>query len=196
MDKPASTRGSNGVLLLSNLIHPMNPVFQKFNARDEIHLINNLASSVDLFGLQRQEVTWKPHPAFEDVSQEIKNQVIDTIKEAGFNFWDNAWDISNASNFKYVFSTPSTIALDLLKLGMLTVIIDDHTMAPDNVLNSFPVSTTNPSVLLVAMNSLKDNEKYENLFSKTWQKIGVARPISLACIQEFQLTNDLPENDN
>lgn len=172
LEPPAYCAGSDGWLVYSNLIHPMNRSFQRSGARDELALLERVASLADRFGLQRGEITWNFHPEFRHVDAAIQAQVLQAVTRLGIQVWDMARPMRDARGFRVVMTTPSTIATDMLRLGILPVIVECSAPAEHVALSQFPLRADDDRSLADAIGRYDRPEEIVALYRQAWLAVG------------------------
>lgn len=173
-------RGSAGLLLLSNLAHPMNPGFQRFGLRDEIALLNAVGEAARMLGPRAHPLRWKPHPAIDALPIEAQDELRTTAKALGFVELGVDADIEQvATSCLWVVSSPSTVALDLLQAGVLSVLLDPQGSLLDTAIRCLPVAPADGAELKKTLLSLIENKEYSKQFIASWKLIGPARPLDL-----------------
>lgn len=169
---PAYVQGARGLLFLSNHLHPMNPWFQLFGAADEERSLRQVAEAADSLGVARSEVVWKPHPVFFQFDPGVREPILRLVGQLGFSQWPSNAAIDHAATFSRVISTRSTIALDVLRLGVLPIILGPALQAEDEAISSFPLHAADAAEIVEAMLALEDRSSAEELFAACWSAIG------------------------
>jgi len=172
-------RGEEGVLLLTNLVHPINASFRVKGPVDEIQLLNCVAAVADRLGETAQPRLWKPHPAIERVSPCSAAKVRHVASELGFSELDDLEAKTAANRCRYVVCTPSTVALDLLVSGILCVVADPQGTITDTALSSLPVTTAIPDEMAHLLLHLDNDDEYELAWQSAFLTVGPARELDL-----------------
>jgi hypothetical protein len=171
--RPAPIAGGQGWLLLSNLAHPMNPSFQAHGVRAEIDLLRAVAEAASEAGAA---VTWKPHPVLYDLAPAVRDPVMHEARRLGLVEWDRAdRSLAGAARFATVISTPSTAALDVLRLGGLPIIFGLGDTDPAAAVAKFPIHATDARGLVEAASRLSDPAARSAAFESAWRAIGPGR---------------------
>lgn len=171
--RPALISGGEGWLLLSNLAHPMNPTFQAHGVRDEIALLRTVAEAAGEAGAA---VTWKPHPVLYDLAPQVRDPVMLEARRLGLVEWDRAdRSLAGAARFATIISTPSTAALDVLRLGGLPIIFGLGDTDPAAALARFPIQVTDARGLVDAVIRLSDPTARSAAFDAAWRAVGPGR---------------------
>lgn len=169
---PTYVQGERGLLFLSNHLHPMNPWFQLSGAADEEWSLRQVAEAADRLGVARSEVVWKPHPVFFQFDASVRDPVLRLVGQLGFSQWPSDAAIDHAATFNRVISTRSTIALDVLRLGVLPIILEPASLPEGEAISSFPLHATDAAGIVEVMSVLEDGSSAERLFSICWSAIG------------------------
>ncbi len=132
-------RGDTGLLLLTNLAHQMNPEFRRNGMADEIALIRCAGEAARRLGQAALPLLWKPHPVIDSLAD--AESVRQAARDAGFReLAGDAALAEAAAAVRWVVSSPSTIALDLLQLGILPLMLDPQGTLTDTAISSLPRS--------------------------------------------------------
>ena len=172
--KPDAIAGGRGLLLLSNYIHPLNPWFRVFGIEDELRLLSIVASAADTLGIARSGIVWKPHPLFDIFPASVTRPVMDRVSELAFSRWHEGAALKEAASFRYTVSTVSTVALDLLRLGIVPIIVDVQQTKGDDALSCFPLQCSDAPGLTRAATMFEDQGGSPGLLPSVWTRIGPA----------------------
>lgn len=175
----AARRGENGLLLLTNLVHPMNADFRATGPADEIRLLECAATVAERIGALAQPRLWKPHPAIAGVPESSANKVRQAAERLGFREIGNDGASDLASTSRFVICSPSTVALDLLNSGILAVVADPQGTITDSALSKLPVVRSTPEDMAQALWTLDDAGGYERTLAEAYAEIGPARELDL-----------------
>lgn len=170
---PGPARGGRGMLFLSNHLHPMNPWFRAFGAEDELRALGQVAAAADLLGVPRGEVVWKPHPVFASLPAAVRESVLARVDALGLRSWPDGAPLSEAARFRIVLSTRSTAALDVLRLGILPVILENREVTHADALSNFPLQARDAGMLGSAIAAL-DRAGMPALMADCWRRVGPA----------------------
>ena len=173
-DCPAHVRGVSGLLFLSNHLHPMNPWFRAFGAASDLRALSIIAETADELGVARSEVVWKPHPVFSTLPAGDQETVLEQIQRWGFTQWCEGSPLGECVRFQYVVCTRSTVALDVLKLGVLPIILDTTQEDMHDVMSNFPYQTDTAAGLICAARMLMADANAGQAFALLWEKVGPA----------------------
>jgi hypothetical protein len=172
--KADAIAGGSGLLLLSNYIHPMNPWFRLFGIEDELRLLSIVASAADTLGIARSAIVWKPHPLFDTFPARVTRPVTDRVTELAFSRWREGAALNEAARFRYAVSTVSTVALDLLRIGIVPIILDVQQAMGDDALSCFPLQCSDAAGLTRAARMFEDQGGSRGLLPSVWTRIGPA----------------------
>lgn len=178
--EPRPRRGKTGLLLLSNLAHPMNAGFRETGIKDEMNLLNLVADVARSLGPIATPLLWKPHPVITKLPIETQTELRSTAKALGFVELgaDSKIELVAAS-CHWVVSSPSTVTLDLLQAGVLCVILDPQGTLLDTAIQFLPIADTEGPELEKVLLSLSRFEEYSQKFGGAWNSIEPARPLDL-----------------
>lgn len=173
-------RGGNGVLLCTNLAHPMNAKFRITGTADEEHVLREVAKCASLLGAQAFPLLWKPHPAILTLPTELQGKLSYTAQCLGFQQVPQGTCLQAvAAQSRWVVSTPSTVAIDLLQSGILTVIIDPQGTSLDSAIGAQTPVNCNDQDLAASLTELSCPECHAEAFKAAWEAIGPARALDL-----------------
>jgi hypothetical protein len=175
-----ATRGETGLVLLSNLAHPMNAGFQRFGLRDEEFLLSAVGETARLLGVSAQPLLWKPHPAIEVLPPATRLALRDIAGKQGFEELSPDTNIESvASACRWVVTTPSTVAIELLQVGYLSLVIDPQGSVLDTALAGLPTAACDPRHIVALCRDLELQESYSQAWANAVQAIGPARSLDL-----------------
>lgn len=183
--RPEYVRGSAGILFLSNHLHPMNMWFRAFGPADELKALSIIAAAADQLGISRSQVVWKPHPIFATLDEPLRHRVAEAVKSFGFACWQDGVPLEKAADFRHVVCTRSTVALDMLQLGMVPIILDTQLNNAQDAVSIFPYQASDPASLVKAAHLSMRNSENDKIFDDLWAQIGVATAVSLSLVNKF-----------
>ncbi|MFN3845082.1 MAG: hypothetical protein ACK4RZ_04540 [Paracoccaceae bacterium] len=173
------TRGARGLLLLTNLAHPMNPRFKRAGISDELAVLTVAAEVARRLGPEAEPMLWKPHPVIASLPDDQAAALRRCAADLGWRELHADTAAYSELAAKWVVATPSTVALDLLQDGILSVIVDFNGTLLDTALSEMPVSECTTEDLLRVLQSLDDPAVYSTIYARTWAAIGPAAPLDL-----------------
>ena len=183
---PACRHGALGWLLLTNLAHPMNRGYQRAGIRDELRLLGEVGRAADESRAQKKVLAWKPHPVFFSLPADQRGALLEAAHSYGFTIFGQDWTLERAREFEVVLCTASTIAVDMLRLGVLPIIFDVQPIATDSAIARLPLRAEQSAVLGQLIDELaRDQSAYERYFSLAWKSIGPARAYDMRLILEL-----------
>lgn len=182
LDPPSCSRGPHGWLVLSNLIHPMNRGYRAFGVRDELRLLDEVAKAADAMAVPRNTIVWKPHPVFDSMPASVQTSVMTAIQRLRFQTWNPEWELEIARQFNNVLCTVSTVAIDLLKLGVLPVLVDIQPIDPQATVAQLPLRVNESTAIRDALLAIMDDSDYVRHFDWAWHRIAPARSTEWASI--------------
>lgn len=116
--------GEAGLLLFTNLAHPMRAGYRERGIADEIAVLEAVSRGAQLHGQGTTPMRWKPHPTIDGLPKAEQQRLRSTARELGFDEitdWQ-AVDLA-ARAARWVLTTPSSMAVELLGLGRLPIVI-------------------------------------------------------------------------
>lgn len=178
---PALQRGEHGLLLLTNLAHPMNPGYRAGGIADELQVLQDTAALAAELGQQAVPLCWKPHPAIRLLPAEEQRQLRTRARALGFSeVTDQEASSTIARSARWVFTTPSTVAMDLLSVGCLPIVLDWQGTATEGALGQMPCRVSRVEDLRSTISSLLTFEAYSAAYHDAWQQIEPAHAPSAA----------------
>jgi hypothetical protein len=173
-------RGQNGVFLLSNLAHPMNPDFRRDGPTHELAVLAAVSGAASKLGSAALPLLWKPHPVISNLPAQQAKALRAQAAAMGFRELPSGASAAEvAGNSLWVVATPSTVALDLLQTGVLSVMIDPRGTLLDSALAILPRSACSVEELAHVLASLRDPSAYATHANAAFNEIGPARPLEL-----------------
>lgn len=174
--RPAFRQGSKGWLVATNFTHPGYTFYPMHGPGHELRLLEMVAQAADRAGVSRGDVVWKPHPVFYQVEPEVRARVIAAIEGYGFQLWPvDDRDFDRAADFETIITTPSGVAVDMLKVGRLPIMVAFHSIDPDHLLSCFPLREGDVDGLLAAVGAARDPVRAQALFDQAWTAIEPGR---------------------
>lgn len=179
-----------GWLVLTNFTHYGYTFFKSAGPEHEERLIDVIAQAADRNGLPRAMVTWKPHPIFFQSDPATRARISARIADAGFILWPpEDRDLARAAQFESVIATPSGVAVDLLRLGLLPVMAAFHETDPGQVFSAFPLIAGDAEAILASLEIARDAARAKPLFDETWDIVGPGRTPSIVEIAAAALSD-------
>jgi hypothetical protein len=168
-------REGEGWLLLSNRAHPMDPDYQARGLRAEINLLRGVARAADMAGQPRVGVTWKPHPVLYSLPAIVQTSALAEARRLGFTLWDpDNRDLAGARAFAFIITSPSTAAIDMLRLGKLPVIFGPPG-DPACAVAQIPTRTKDAPALAALAAELTDPARWRARYDAAWKAVGPGR---------------------
>ncbi len=174
--KPAFRTGEAGWVVATNFTHPGYTFYPSVGPAHELELMAIVAEAAHRSGVSPDLVVWKPHPVFYLVEPETRRLVTDALAAHGFRLWpEEDRDFSRCAMFETIITTPSGVALDVLKLGRLPVMAAFHPIDPDHMLSCFPLRAGTVEGLLEQLAVARDHAQAAERFEATWRAIEPGR---------------------
>jgi hypothetical protein len=175
-----SRRGDRGLLVLSNLAHPMNRQFQLFGLRDEMLLLKTASEAALKLGPIAQPLRWKPHPVIAGLKAYIRENLRKFARRHGFEEVAGDMPLDQvAGSSRWVVSSPSTVAIDLLQAGILSIVLDPQDTVLDTALAGLPTAACEEQALTALCSELDSMESYRRVYAEAIKSIGPARKLDL-----------------
>lgn len=161
-------RGAGGILLLTNLAHPMNPDFVAQGLEGEFNLLHEVAGAVRLLGDKAGVMLWKPHPVIAQLPIAVAAELRREAAALGYQELPHGPPIiSAAASVRWVLTSPSTVCVDLLSEGVLSLVIDPKGSLLDYSPALFPSAALSAKSIAAALNELDDASIYDSCLLKT-----------------------------
>jgi hypothetical protein len=176
LDPPVCSRGPQGWLMMTNYLHPMNRAYRAFGVRDELRVLEAVAKTADAMAVSRAAVVWKPHPVFAGLPAPVRTSVLEVVNRLGFQIWDPIWEYETVRRFHVVFCTASTVAIDLLKLGILPVLLDLQPLDQQTAIAQLPLRADDWKAICKVLRDIVDQKDYVQHFDSAWHRIAPAHP--------------------
>jgi hypothetical protein len=177
--QPEPAPAGDGWLLLSNLAHPMNPDFRRNGTAAEEALLEAVSRAARLRGQTR--LVWKPHPVLRTLPQDTQDRLNARARALGFAVWPHPdGELAHAANFALVVASPSTVALDMLRLGVVAVIHGAAAIDPMSALARLPFHTATAEDLAIAAGALCAPAARAEAFAAAWSAVEPGRQPTLA----------------
>jgi len=183
--RPAVRRGRSGIFLLTNLAHPMNPRFAAHGIEDEVQLLRHVAAAASALGDRARPLLWKPHPVIAALPPEMAARLREEARSLGFE--ETVTGRSNAevaAGVRWVITSPSTVSVDLLAEGILSIVLDPQHSLFDSTMTLFPGAVQPLDALAVLLQELDNDAEYAGAFEHTWHRVLPARAIDFASLLE------------
>jgi hypothetical protein len=149
--------------------------------KDEISLLRCVGqASRSLVGICGP-LYWKPHPVISELPEKIQSELRGVAKQEGFSELSsdaNIFDV--AGNCKWVFSSPSTVAIDLLQMGILSLILDPQNTVLDTALSKLPQCEASAGKVLHFLDDISYRKNYSEMFDESYSEIHPAAPLKIS----------------
>ncbi len=176
-DAPTPATGGDGWLVLSNLVHPMNADYRRHGIAGEVALLEAVSAAA-----ADGRKVWKPHPILDSLDASVRQAIESRAAALGFSRWREGNDLSLARGFAVVVSTPSTVALDVLKLGVFPVLYPTGPIDPDSAIARLPLRANSAEQFTLAADLLAKPAETVRAFHIAWADIGPGREPTVADI--------------
>jgi hypothetical protein len=125
-------------------------------------------------------MSWRPHPVIDQLPPSDSRLVRDEARKLGFEeVAQHSSAVEIAAGARWVFCSPSTVAVDLLASGVLPVMLDRQHSIADSSMNRFPGADADSAGLAQLLSRLADDSAYEDAFLATWRDVAPAGRLDL-----------------
>ena len=178
---PEPRRGDHEILVMTNLAHPMNAEFRRNGIVDEVNFLECVSKAANLLSIQNAPLVWKPHPVTYSLDPALLQDLQSAAKSLGFRELPKDTSLAEASqNARWVISTPSTVAIELLQIGTLAVVLDPQRTVGSSALSAMPgLASLQPEGLATLMAAMDDPETYSIMVKSVYSAIEPAGPLDL-----------------
>jgi hypothetical protein len=171
-EMPSARPGGSGWVICSNLLHPMNPALASEGAAPELRLLDLVAAAARLAAHPPARIVWKPHPTFRTLAPAIRDAALARVAELGFEVWDEAEGLPALADYRTVLTTPSTVALDAMRLGKLPIVVSTDGDVPETVIGAFPRGGQDAASLAREIARLESAPTFLGEFQRVWRGVG------------------------
>jgi hypothetical protein len=175
---PAPVSGGSGLLLLTNYAHPMNLECRVSGTSAEEAVLRAVSAAAAQLGVAEGGLHWRPHPALAALDRTDQDALRWVAGRAGFRELPSSVDwLEHARNARWVVTTASTVAIQLLEAGVVSVVLIPHWLDPDCALARQPLALRDMALLpqVLAGMGQAATDRGEAL-AAAWQAIGPGRP--------------------
>ena len=170
--QPERRNGPDGLVLFTNLAHPMNLGYQTRGIEDELSAIKIVANSARSVYEVNLALYWRPHPVIETLPSEQVQRLLQSANELGFEVLDRQQGLDSiCKTVRWFVSTPSTVAIDLMTRGVQPVLLDIQ--GADRSAATMQLSTiaSNQRELADLLTQMKSDQFVGHNFEKSWKAI-------------------------
>ncbi len=168
---PAPLLGDERWLVMTAYSHPMNLAYASSDIAPDQAVLEAVAEAARLSGQKPSNVFWRPHPAIGRIDAEDRTALQAAAADLGFTAWPEDLPYKEAARFGVVMTTPSTAAIDMLRLGKLPVIVVTAPLQADTVYDSFPLVVRTRRELGAVLSRFEAAAKIQAEFRATWDTI-------------------------
>jgi hypothetical protein len=180
------SRGAEGILLLTNLAHPMNPDYAAHGLEAEMNLLRVVASAARLIGAKASSLLWKPHPVISDLPAPIAADLRREAAALGYEELPHCLPIiSSATTVHWVLTCPSTVSVDLLAEGVLSLVVAPQGSLQDSSPALFPSAAPSAESIAAALDELDDEFVYASRLRKTMDALAPAGKLDIYSIERY-----------
>jgi len=165
-------------LLLTNLLHPLAPDFQRFGTRSELLLLDQVAAACRLLDLPAAAVSWKPHPTFSLLPQAVRAAMAAAVRGHGFRQWEEGRPFQDCRDAAVILSTVSTSYLDVLRLGRVAMLYSALPWDRTQFAASLPphLLAADAAALAALYRRLSSPELHARDFDEAWNALSPGEP--------------------
>jgi len=168
---PDLTPGDERWLVMTAYSHPMNPAYASRGIGPDLAVLEAAGEAARRSGQAPSNVVWRPHPAIGRIDAEDRAALHLAAADLGFTAWPESLPYDQVAQFGVVMTTPSTAALDLLKLGRLPVIVVTAPLQADTVYNCFPFVVRTSRDLCAVLGRFDDSIDIQRQFRVAWETV-------------------------
>ncbi len=176
---PETSLGDERWLVMTAYSHPMNPAYANNGIAPDLAILRAVEEAARSSGQQPGNITWKPHPAISLIDSEDRAVLQAAVTDLGFKPWPEDLAYDEVARFGVVMTTPSTAAIDLLKLGRLPVIVATAPLQADTVYDSFPFVARSRRQVTEILGRLDAATEIQAQFRMAWDTIRPAGPLTV-----------------
>lgn len=174
---PTLQPSGSGVLLMSNLAHPMNKRFQQHQLADEKVLLEFVARCARAFNPNCQ-LRWHPHPVYRSLTKDHQEELDLLARRLGYmGLEHDETFIDAARRAQFVFSSRSTVLIELLAVGVVPILVDLQFSAP-SVLDVYPCTINSENTANQVLTKMFVDSERSLFLKHAWQEIGPAAKLS------------------
>lgn len=174
---PRSSMGNTGLMLLTNYAHPMNLDYRVSGVCTERDVLRAVSAAVRSLRPEMTPLVWKPHPAFTNLPPVEQSDLLSSAHQLGFRPFPSGVDwLDAARNARWVVTTASTAALQLLEAGIVPVVLLPRWIDKDCALSRYPLAVRDLDQLTGALAILDSKiAVWDELLDQAWRDIGPGR---------------------
>lgn len=176
---PAPAAGASGVLLVTNLAHPMNPAGPQSGVAAEIGVLERVAAAAAALGAEGP-LAWKPHPSLPGIPSAITDPLVERAQALGYQRVPDAAPLAReCRKAQLVVCTTSTVVVDLMLQGRMPLMLVDATLVPDSALARYPLQCSAGQERSGMQRALALGETGADTFRSAWNDIRPAAPLTV-----------------
>lgn len=160
-------------LLLTNLAHPTNAIYQQRGIAAELEVIGIAAQAARAAGVS---LVYRPHPALAALPAQDREAVRACAAREGVLDWPADRPYSAIAGFATVLITASTALLDLLRSGRVPVLVDTIEADPLTLYQSYDWRADTPEAVAAAVAEIADDPSAA--LEAAWKALSPARAIA------------------
>ena len=177
-ERPALQQGETGLLLLTNLAHPMNPGYRLKGIAEELIVLEAVAAASREIPDGTHPSYWRPHPNTSGLGEGQYEALLARAAVLGYERVPNDADLlSAARGCRYLLCTASTVVIDLLAAGMLPILLDWQSVDPECALGRYPLRAQDEASLRAALARCADPAEQSRLYDSAWTSIRPSAPL-------------------
>ena len=143
-------------------------------------MLSCVVAAVKLLGENIGPLLWKPHPMTTQLPDSLYPDLSLFASKLGFTEVPTESDaIEIALKCRWVVSSPSTVALELLQRGCVCLILDPQGSIADTALNSLPQANVEQYSIRRGLAQFENRAEYQRLLTEAHGSIGPAVSLNL-----------------
>lgn len=163
-------RGSRW-LLMTNYAHPTNLFSGHGSVELEVATVQAVAGAARQSGLDLADLEWRPHPAFWSMPSSIRERVMAEASATGIRMPTSDDVLPSFNLFNAIFCTPSTSAIDVLRAGILPVIVAPHQLPEHTAYGAFPLHACDAEAVVRAVARLNETDAASRFYDDAWERL-------------------------
>lgn len=160
-------------LLLTNFAHPTSDAYLARGIAAEIAMLHLAAAAATHAGVAPP--VYRPHPARALLPAADRAALDAAVAATRLAAWPDALPYAAIADFATVLTTPSTVLLDLMRLGRLPVLLTAEPPDPRTLYAGYPWRGGTPDAVAAQAAALAASA---DAFAAAWAAIGPARGIA------------------
>jgi hypothetical protein len=169
--RPLLRETGSGLMLLSSFAHPMYLGWRLHGTHEEAKALRMAAEAAESIGGGYPR-TWRPHPSFRRLPRQQRDELARLAASLGFAMAEPGEAmVGAASRHRWVVSTESTAILELLRSGILPVMIPSVWGDSGSAFARYANCARTGKELAERLSVLSDPSAAESMYSDVWNSV-------------------------